>query len=256
MHNAAFKELGIDAEYKLFDIDPDKIEDLENFCYETDLNHIGGFSVTMPYKQVIMDLMDYLDPLAKTLGSVNTVLNEESNLIGYNTDSMGAMQALQEKTEIKGKKVLLMGAGGAGRAICYGLREYGAQVFVVSKTAEEAQKLADEFEVDTIGFREVKDEEFDIIINATPVGMSPNVNESLLSADQIKKGSVVMDIVTSPLETKLLKEAKKAGAKTISGERMLLNQALGQFEIWTGKPAPAQVMEKALYTALRSRTKD
>jgi shikimate dehydrogenase len=250
MHNAAFEAMGIDAEYRRFDIDPARPEDLENFCYETDLNNVGGFSVTMPYKQLIMDLMDYFDPLVKILGSMNTVLNEDSNLIGYNTDCMGAMQALKEKAEIKGKKALLIGAGGAGRAIAYGLREHGADLYIVSKTDEEAQALADEFEVNTIDFRKIKDADFDIIVHATPVGMTPNTSESLLSKDQIKKGSVLMDIVTSPLETKLIQEAKKAGAATISGERMLLHQACGQFEIWTGKGAPIEVMEKALYAAL------
>lgn len=243
MHNAAFEAAGIDAEYKLFDIDPEDPEALANFCYETDLNHIGGFSVTMPYKERIMDFLDHFEVLAKKVSSINTVKNENSNLDGYNTDATGAIKALQEKTDIKGKKALVLGAGGAARAIAYGLKEFGAHVYIFNRTAEKADELADEFDLESIGFRDIKDADFDIIVNATPV--------SMLTADQIKKGATVMDIVTHPLETPLLKEAKKAGAIPISGERMLLHQAAGQFEIWFEKPAPFAVMERALYEELR-----
>jgi shikimate dehydrogenase len=251
MHRAAFKAEGIDAEYKLFDIDPDKPEELANFCYETDINNIAGFSVTMPYKQTIMPYMDNYDVLSKTIGSVNTVVNENSALTGYNTDSTGAMQAIREKTDIKGKKALIMGAGGAARAIAYGLKEFGADVHIFNRTKDKAEALADEFELETIDYLEIPKANFDIIINATPIGMPPNTKDSLLRAEQIPKNSVVMDIVTSPMKTQLLKEAEKAGAKIITGERMLLHQAAGQFEIWFGKPAPIEIMEKALYENLK-----
>ncbi|MFH0837981.1 MAG: shikimate dehydrogenase [Patescibacteria group bacterium] len=251
MHNAAFKAEGIDAEYRYFDIDPVNPEDLANFCYETDLKGISGFSVTMPYKEAIMDYMDNLDVLAKEVSSVNTVKNEDFNLNGYNTDVTGAIKALQEKAKIKGKKALVLGAGGAARAIIYALREFGAEVFVFNRTPDKAKTLAKWFDAEVIDFRKIKEAGFDIIVNATPVGMFQNTEESLLKADQIKKGSVVMDIVTHPRDTQLLKEARKAGAETISGERMLLHQAAGQFEIWLDKPAPFEVMERALYEELK-----
>lgn len=256
IHNAAFKAMKIDAEYRRFDIDPDKPEDLANFCYETDLNHIAGFSVTMPYKEAIMYYMDHLEVLAKEISSVNTVVNEKSTLAGFNTDATGAMKALQEKTEIFGKKALVLGAGGAARAIIYALREFGAEVFVFNRTPEKAKEMARRFTVKAIDFRKIKQEGFDIIVNSTPVGMFPNVNESLLTADQIKKGAVVMDIITHPIQTQLLKEAKKAGAEVVSGERMLLHQAADQFVIWFSKPAPLEAMEKALYDELQKRTND
>jgi shikimate dehydrogenase len=252
MHQAAYKFNKIDAEYKLFDIDPEDPENLANFCHETDINNIAGFSVTMPYKQEIMRYMEDYDPLAKIVNSVNTVVNEDSKLIGYNTDTTGAMQALQEKTKLPDKKVLIMGAGGAARAIAYGLKEFGSDVYVFNRTKEKAKVLADEFELDMIDFLQIPKANFDIIINATSVGMSPNTEESLLYADQIPKNSVVMDIVTNPMETQLLKEAKKAGAETITGERMLLHQACGQFEIWFGKSAPIEAMEAALYKNLET----
>lgn len=255
MHNAAYKTLKIDAEYRLFDIDPKKPEDLANFCYETEVNGIAGFSVTMPYKDAVIDYLDNVEVLAKKVSSVNTVKNENLCLNGFNTDATGAIKALREKTEIKGKKALVLGAGGAARAIIYALKEMGGRVFIFNRTPEKAEELAERFDVDTIAFRDIKKVGFDLIVNSTPVGMSPHTEESLLKADQIKKGAVVMDIITHPLETKLLKEAKKAGATPISGERMLLFQAVGQFEIWFNRPAPFEAMEKALYEELRKRTK-
>jgi shikimate dehydrogenase len=254
MHNAAYKMAGIDAEYRCFDIDPEDPEDLANFCYETDLNRIAGFSVTMPFKEQIIDYMDHVEVLAREISSVNTVMNEKSNLAGFNTDATGAMKALQEKTDLFGKKALVLGAGGAARALVYGLREFGAEVFVFNRTPDKAKELAKRFVVQTIDFRKIGQEGFDIIVNCTPVGMFPNVNESLLTADHIKKGAVVMDVITKPLETQLLIEAKKAGAEVISGERMLLHQAADQFVIWFNRPAPLEVMEKALYEELVKRS--
>ncbi len=254
MHNAAFDAEGIDAEYKLFDIDPEDPEALANFCYETDVNGVAGFSVTMPYKEQIMEYMDNIDVLVKEVSSVNTVKNEESNLNGYNTDTTGAIKALQEKIKIKGKKTLILGAGGAARAIIYALKGFGAEVCIFNRTMQNAEALAEKFDVDTIKFLDIKDANFDIIVNCTPIGGAPQIEQSLLAADQIKKGAVVMDIITNPMETQLLREAKKAGAETVSGERMLLHQAVGQFEIWFDKTAPFEVMEKALYEELEKRS--
>ena len=253
MHNAAFKAEGIDAEYRLFNISPEDPEGLANFCYETDLNDIGGFSVTMPYKELVMDYCDQYDPLARTLGAVNTVKNEDSNLNGYNTDVTGAVQALQEKIKLADMKALVLGAGGAAKAIVYGLREFGAEVFIFNRTKEKAEALAEQFNVSAIDFLNIKKIGFDIIVNATPIGSFPQIEQSLLAADQIREDSVVMDITTNPLETQLLREAKKARAKTISGERMLLHQAAGQFTIWFDKPAPFEAMEEGLYSELRNR---
>ncbi len=253
MHNAALKAEVIDAEYKLFDIDPEDPEALANFCYETDVNGVAGFSVTMPYKEQVMDYMDHFDILAKEASSVNTVKNDESNLDGYNTDATGAIKALQEKVIINGKKALVLGAGGAARSIIYALREFGVEVFIFNRTMQKAVTLAKKFDVETIEFRDIKDAGFDIIVNCTPIGSFPQIEQSLLSTDQIKKGAVVMDIITHPQETQLLREAKKAGADTVSGERMLLHQAAGQFEIWFDKSAPLEVMEKALYEELDKR---
>ncbi|MFH1012415.1 MAG: shikimate dehydrogenase [Candidatus Peregrinibacteria bacterium] len=260
MHYAAFKAAGIEAEYRLFDMDPAHPEDLENFCYETEVNNISGFSVTMPYKQAIMAYMDRCDPLAKAVGSVNTVAIKKHEkfdshlLIGYNTDVTGAMKALNQKTRLPGKRALVLGAGGAARAIAYGLRECGADVHIFNRTMETAKALANEFNVEFIEYRHItKRANFDVVVNTTPVGSEPATRESLLHADRIKEGAVVMDLVTNPMETQLLKEARKAGAETITGERMLLHQAAGQFAIWFGQTAPLEAMEKALYAQLQKQ---
>ncbi len=235
---AAFKASRIDAEYRRFELDPSDPEALAHFCYETDVNGIAGFSVTMPYKEAVMAYMDHYDPLAKAVGSVNTVVNEKSKLIGYNTDVLGAMQALTEKTTLPGKKALVLGAGGAARAIVYGLKQYGADVYVWNRTAERAGELAAEFDVGTVAPEGIARTGFDVVVNATPAGP--------LRAEHFKAGAVVMDIVTHPEWTPLLHEAKKAGAITIPGSRMLLLQAAEQFKIWFKKEAPLEAMEAAL----------
>jgi len=252
MHNAAFKAEKINAEYQLFDIHPDEPDGFANFCYETDLNNISGLSITMPYKELALEYLDHIDPVAKMIGSVNTIMNEDSQLIGYNTDSLGAIEAIKEKTTLKHKRVLVMGAGGAARAIGYGLKEFGAEVSIFNRTIEKAIELANELKVNSIDYRDIPKEDFDIIINTTPVGSFPNSNESLLHAAQLEGVEVVMDIITNPIETQLIKEAKKTGAHIITGERMLLMQACRQFEIWFNKKAPKDVMEKALYEKLGS----
>jgi shikimate dehydrogenase len=282
MFNAAIAHIKLDAEYRTFDIDPSDPENLANFCYETDINEIAGLSVTMPYKQAIMAYMDHYDPLAKIIGAVNTVVNEESKLIGYNTDSMGAMQALRQATDL-GKKVLVMGAGGAARAIAYGLKGFQADVFIYNRTPEKAEAIAEEWELETIELKHIPQANFDIIINATSVGSHTigsdtlvadtptsdipttrfanslagnsltNAESSLLHADQIPSTAVVMDIVTNPIKTQLLKEAEKAGTTTVSGERMLLWQAVDQFKLFFDQEAPIEVMEQAMYDELGKR---
>ncbi len=253
MFEAAFKAKKIEAQYELFDIDPDKEDDLANFCYESDINEIKGLSVTMPFKEVIMDYCDYYDSIAKQIGSVNTIKNDASNLNGYNTDATGAIQAIQEVESPAGKKCLIIGAGGAARAIAYSLKEFGAEVYIWNRTPERAKVLAKELDIEPIEFNQIQGHGFDVVVNTTPVGMSPQIEQCLLKAEHIKKEAIVMDVITNPLETELLKEAKKAGARTISGERMLLHQATGQFEIWFDETAPIDAMEKALYQALEKK---
>lgn len=250
MHRAAIKHEKIDAEYKLFNINPSDSDNLANFCYETDLNDIAGFSVIAPYKEKIMAYMYNYDPLAKKIGSVNTVMNEDSKLSGYNTDPTGAIAALNEKTKIAGKKILVLGCESSARGIVYSLKEYGADIYIFDREIEDSKNLAREFDVNIIDYRIIPSEKFDIIINTTNIGEFPNTNESLLNASQMHKGLIIMDTIINPIETEFIKSGKEVGAITISGERLILHQAIGQFEIWHGKSAPFDIMEKILYNEL------
>ena len=250
MHKAAIKHEKIDAEFKLFDIDPSDPENLANFCYETDLNNIAGFSVISPYKESIMAYMEDYDPLAKKIGYVDTVINEDSKLAGYNTNITGMIAALTEKTKISGKKILILGSENSARGIAYSLKEYGADIFIFDREIENSKNLAKEFDVNIIDYRMIPAEKFDIIINTTNIGEFPNINESLLNAKQMHKDLIIMDTIINPIETEFIKSGKEAGAITISGERSLLHQVAGQFEIWHGKKSPFDIIEKILYNEI------
>lgn len=247
LHQAAFKAEGIEAEYKLFDIDPNRLEELENFCYETDLNGVAGFSVSDPFMQELMRLMDHYDPLAKTASYLNTVLNEDSLLIGYNTEITGALQALQEKTELTaGKKILVLGARKKGRAISYALKEFGMGVFLWDEKGKLAQDLAEEWELEAVTFSQIKDLNADIIINANDPKEVSEFSKNPLTSDHFKEGLVVMEMGTGESKTPFVEMAEKTKATLIPSDRILLNEAAGQFEIWLEKTAPFGVMEEVL----------
>lgn len=254
LFKAAFAHLGMDEEFKRFDFDPVDPETIANFCYETDLNQIGGFAVEAPYRETIMTYMDHYDPLAKIVGAVNTVINTNHTLIGHYTESLGALQALLEKTHIPSKRALVLGTGAKGRGLAYSLKEFGAEVFVFDRELEAAEALADEFDITAIEHRNIEEEQFDILINATPVGAFPERSACILTQDQIPSHAVVMDLISNPIRTKLLEEAEHVGAQTISGERTLLHSAMLQFELWFKRELPLEVMEDALYEALEKQS--
>jgi shikimate dehydrogenase len=252
--NAALSHMKIEVDFKKFELDLQDSESLANFCYETDLNQIGGFAVTSPFREEIMAYMDHYDPLARIIGTYNTVINEESKLIGHNTESIGALQALQEKTEIPGKRILIMGCGAVGRGLAYSLKEFGAEVFVLDLDAEKAESLAKEYDLIAIEHKDVEQEQFDILINATPCGSFPKRSESPLSQDLIPSHSVVMDLVMNPIRTQLIEEAEEVGAQVVTGERTFLFSTLRQFELFFGQEAPIEVMEEAMYEALEKQS--
>lgn len=246
IHNAAFKELKIDAIYKTFDISPQNLSDFMRKAR----SEIAGLSVTIPYKVEIMKYLDKIDEKAKKIGAVNTIINENGILKGLNTDVDGAMQALEEVTKISNKNILVLGAGGAARAIVYGLKEKNTQVTILNRTLEKAQQLAEEFNCNFDRLENLKKYTPEILINATSLGMLSNIDESLVPKDFFRPRMVVFDIVYKPLMTKLLQDAKKAGCQIITGEKMLLYQAVKQFEIWTNQKAPVKVMQEALMQEL------
>ncbi len=253
IHNSGFKKLNINSAYLAF-----KVEDVKNAIDAIKEFGISGYSVTIPHKVSIMEYLDEIDPLAKKVGAVNTVLVKNGKLIGYNTDVAGAINPLKKITFLKGKNVFVVGAGGAARAIVLGLVNEKAKVTIFNRDFSHAQKLAKEFSVSAKELNELNSlsNDCDIIINATPVGMFPNVKESPVDESFFKKGMIVFDIVYNPLETKLIKNAKKKGCKVIPGVEMFLNQAYTQFEMFTNKKAPVELMRKVVLKELKKRQKN
>jgi shikimate dehydrogenase len=211
---------------------------------------IAGVSVTIPHKVSVMAHLDEIEDAARSIGAVNTVVNRDGRLVGYNTDAAGAVSALEEATALKGKTVAVIGAGGAARAVGFGVRAKGAAAVVVNRSAERGTALARQ-----LGGTYVPPENFDgtgidILVNTTPLGMAPDpsampVPEKVLSPDM-----VVMDAVYNPIRTKLLTEAKRIGCRIVDGVSMFVYQGVRQFALWTGKPAPVSVMRNAVLEAL------
>jgi shikimate dehydrogenase len=211
-----------------------------------------GYSVTIPHKVNVIPLIDEVTPLAKKIGAVNTVVNKNGKLIGYNTDCEGAINAVKKRLKLKGKIVYVLGAGGASRAIIVGLLEEGAKVKIFNRTIEHAETLAKEFGCEYAGLTEI-DSKCNLLVNTTSVGMYPNVNEIPVSEKVLQKKMIVFDIVYNPLETMLLKKAKKKGCKIIPGYEMFLEQAYLQFKLFTGKNSPKEIMKKVLLKELKKK---
>lgn len=249
MHSAAYKSLGIEDQFIFLpsEVKPEKLEEAVNSARKL---KIRGFSVTMPHKETIIKYIDTLDDAAEEIGAVNTVLNEEDELIGFNTDWLGFLQAVKKKTELTGKKTAVIGAGGAARAIVYALVSNGANVKIFNRSINKAEDLAKEFGTKFGGLEDLSEiENYDIIVNASSIGMNEEispVNKKLLNKNQI-----VFDIVYTPKETQLLKDAKDQGAEIIYGYEMLLYQGVEQFKMFTGFEAPVKDMEQALLKDLK-----
>lgn len=246
MHNAGFEALGIDNQFVFLGTRV-REEDLGMVIKTMKKMEIHGIACTIPHKTEVMKYLDEIDETAKKIGAVNTVLNQNGKLIGFNTDWQGAVIPLEKITSLSDKRVLVLGAGGAARAVVFGLLNRGTKVKIFNRTREKAIELAKEFNCQATDLNiesEIRD--FDIIINTTSVGMKPLENETPIPTKFITKKQIVFDIIYVPLETKLLKEAKKRGAKIVRGVEMLLHQGTAQFEIFTGHKAPEEVMRKIL----------
>ena len=243
MHNAAFDALGLNAAYLAFDV-----TDLAGAVQGVRALGIKGLSVTIPHKVAIMDYLDEVEGVASRIGAVNTVVNHAGRLKGMNTDWLGAVNAIEEKTSLAGKRVVVLGAGGSARAVAAGVVHRRALLHIANRTAEKARAVAELFGCTWSGLEETDELYGDILINTTSVGMEPDTGKMPVASEVLGRFSVVMDIVYAPLETRLLREAAAAGLVTINGLRMLLLQAVAQFEIWTGRDAPLDVMEKVLYS--------
>lgn len=245
MHNQAFAFTGYNGVYLPF-----HVEHVEAAVRAVRTLGIRGVSVTLPHKVAVTAHLDHLDPLAARIGAVNTIVNTDGVLSGCNTDCFGAVSALKQHTDIKGKTVAVIGAGGAARAIGWGVRDAGANVTVVNRSVEKGEQLARDLSAAFIPLERAGELAADVLVNTTPVGMQPHTGEMPVPAGLFQKGMVVMDIVYTPLETEFLKQARAAGGKIVDGLNMFVLQGARQFELWTGLAAPIDVMRKAVLEKL------
>jgi len=253
IHNAAFKALNIDAVFLAFKVAAGHVEQAMQGMRGLG---IKGLNVTMPNKNTVIRYLDEIDETSKLLGSVNTILNEGGRLRGFSTDGVGATRALKENgVNVNGKKLVLLGAGGAARAIAFALARESKELLILNRTPEKTSGLTEALntrfhkKIRTGSLASANIErslgDADILINATSVGMNSNYTNSLVKPDFLRQDLTVMDIIYNPLETKLAKDAKTKGARVISGLDMLIYQGAASFEIWTGKAAPIEVMRQA-----------
>jgi shikimate dehydrogenase len=261
MHNAAFSALGMDCVYHAFRVTPEKLEEA---ILGAEAMGFGGLNLTVPLKEKALKL-DFInpDPLAKRIGAVNTVVfGKSGDIKGYNTDGLGARQALMDSAvEIMGSRIVIAGAGGAARAVAFQLAADGAEITVVNRTEERAVELAKEISAASLpgkirgtglsGLKELM-RNADVLINTTTLGMHPNTDTAIATEDELHSDLTVFDIVYNPLETRLLREAKAAGAKTISGVLMLVYQGAEAFKLWTGVEPPVELMKKTVLEALQA----
>jgi shikimate dehydrogenase len=254
MHEAAYKAAGVAFTYVPFEV-----RDLPGALAGMRALGIRGFGVSQPFKEQVLPLLDALDPVAERIGAVNTVVNGGAGervpegaagpaLVGHNTDWIGATRALEEVRALAGARVLVLGAGGAARAIAFGLRERGAVTTIANRDRVRAERLGSATGAAVIDLADAATAapDFDVVVNATSIGQSPRTTDMPLPETSLRPGLVVMDIVYKPLQTAFVAAARARGATAIEGGRMLLHQAAAQFELYTGRPAPLAAMDAAL----------
>lgn len=246
MHEAGYAALGLRFTYVPF-----RVTSLAGAIAGMRALGIRGLGVSHPFKQEVIPYLDALDPVAARIGAVNTVVNDDGRLVGHNTDWIGAILALEEVTSLERVRVLLLGAGGAARAIAYGLRERSVTFTIANRDPAKAAVLADAVGADAVGLESLsRASEYDVVINATSRGMVGQDPSSPVPPEAIRHGQIVMDIVYKPIETALVAIAQQRGAIAVHGGRMLLHQAARQFELYTGRPAPLDAMDAALREAI------
>lgn len=248
MHNAAFAALGLDAVYVAFDVPPEALG-----AAVTGARGLGirQLAVSIPHKETIAAHLDVVDETARRIGAVNTVTRRDDRLIGSNTDWIGAVRALERVTPLRGRNVVVLGAGGAARAVAFGALERGARVVVLNRTSERGARLARDLGAAGAGtLEELSRMPCDVLVNTTRVGLASDA--SPVMAEAIPPTAVVMDAVYDPPRTRLLCDAEARGALTVGGKWMLVYQAAEQLALWTGCEAPIEVMAEAFDRAGRS----
>lgn len=250
MQNAAFEDLGLDYCYVTFAVHPDR---LANAVQGLRAMEIAGANVTVPHKEAILPMLDEIDPTAETIGAVNTIINRQGRLTGYNTDGLGFMQSMTELgISVTDKRVLIVGAGGAARGIGYQLIASVSALALYNRNHEKALRLSDELNSVRPASHCVTDisnlSQIDVIINATPLGLAPS-DPMPVDPETLLPNHTVGDLIYK--DTRLLREASRAGCKTFNGMGMLLWQGALAFELWTGSPAPVKAMRNALHSTIR-----
>jgi shikimate dehydrogenase len=241
MHNAAYAALGIDAVFAAFDVAPERLGAAIAGARALGIRQLA---VSLPHKEAVMEHLDEVDDTARRIGAVNTVTLRESRLVGSNTDWIGLARALERETQLAGRRAVVLGAGGTARAAVFALRERGARVTVLNRTPARADALARELGAERAGpLDALAGLECDVLVNTTSVGLRSD--ESPVPADALRGAGVVFDAVYDPPETRLLRDARARGARTVGGKWMLVEQAVEQIRLWTGKEAPADVLAEA-----------
>ncbi|MDP6380280.1 MAG: shikimate dehydrogenase [Phycisphaerae bacterium] len=254
IHNAAFAECGIDAVYLPLLVECDPAVFIRAF---RDLD-FSGYSVTIPHKQTSMPALDEIEPVARRIGAINTVVRRSGGvLFGTNTDWTAGMASivasLPDPDWLRGKRAMLLGSGGLGRAMAFGLREYGADVTITDIDPIRAETLARDVGVAAIRIEQIEEQKPDVILNCSPVGMHPKTDASPVPESMLREGLVVYDAVYNPIETLLVRQAKAAGAITVSGIDHFVGQAVEQFQLWTGRDAPVDLMRQVCLDALTAK---
>lgn len=245
MHNQAFAAAGYNAVYLAF-----RVSDPGAAISAVRALNFKGVSVTLPHKVRVMEHLDEIEEVAVKIGAVNTIVNNRGKLTGYNTDCAGAIEALKTQTTIADKSIALIGAGGAARAIGFGLVTAGGRVTVLNRSRTTGEQLAADLEADFLPLSEWAPEHYEVLINTTPVGMHPDIDATPVPPENFSEEMVVMDIVYNPLKTSLLQAAEDRGCQTINGVAMFVFQGASQFELWTGRKAPVDVMQGVVLEAL------
>ncbi|MCI3923187.1 shikimate dehydrogenase [Paenibacillus sp. TRM 82003] len=252
MLGRAFREAGVNAAYAAFHVAPEKLGDAVRGVRALGM---GGANVTIPHKVEVMNYLDEIDETARAIGAVNTIVNRNGALVGYNTDGIGYVRSLKEETgvEVRGATVLLLGAGGAARGVGYALAKEGpARLVVAARDEGKAGALSKELggvaDVEGIGWDRIDHiiGNADIVIHTTPIGMSPNADALPTDPSRMRRGAVASDLIYNPLQTRWLREAEAAGAKAHGGLGMFVYQGAYAFEYWTGRPAPVAAMREAV----------
>ena len=248
MHNQAFAAISYNGVYLAL-----RVTDPAAAIKGIRALNFKGVSVTLPHKVAVMEYLDEVDETAARIGAVNTIVNNRGRLIGYNTDCAGALQALRTRTSIKGKSVGLIGAGGAARAIGFGLVAAGGRVTILNRSRTSGEGLAADLRAEYLPLNDWQPNRYEILINTTPVGMHPETDATPIPKEDVSKEMVVMDIVYNPLDTRLLKAAAAKKCRTINGVAMFVFQGVHQFELWTGQKAPVDVMQNSVLEALKAK---